>query len=74
VYRGSAKNLYLRRTSSFEDAMTKASEKKINFFFITEGGEMKVEFIRFQLKLKDYAIRLATPPAMQVLQLVQEHE
>jgi hypothetical protein len=53
--------------------MTKSAEKKLHFFFITEGGEMKVEFIRFQLKLKDYAILLATPPALQVLLLVEEH-
>jgi hypothetical protein len=47
--------------------MTKSSVKNIYFFYITEGGEMKVEFIRFQLKLKDYAIRLATPPSMLVV-------
>jgi hypothetical protein len=46
--------------------MTKSSEKKINFFFINEGGEMKVEFIRFQLKLKYYAIRLANHPSNEV--------
>jgi hypothetical protein len=46
--------------------MTKSSVKKMYFYYITEGGEMKVEYIRFQLKLTDFAIRLATPPALQV--------
>jgi hypothetical protein len=49
-------------------AIAKLSVKKnFIFFYEAEGEEMKVEFIRFQLKLKDYAIRLAPPPAMQVV-------